>query len=269
MNQTWVVANQKGGVGKTTTAVSLAGVAASRQRRVLAVDLDPHGSLSSYLGLADEDTDTGLTDIFRLAAEGRERSLEAAVRASPLPGIDVIPSGMSLATVERRFGQKPGMGLVLDQALAPLRETYDLVLIDCPPVLGMLLVSGIATADLLVVPVQTDPLAIVGLERLDQTLSMMSRGVRSGRRRMIVPTMFDRRTRASWDTLVRLKSGWRGELWWEVVPVDTQLRESSRQHVPVTMLPGPSRAGAAYTRLFDDLVDAGRGDATPTLRAAG
>lgn len=252
MSMTWVIANQKGGVGKTTTVVSLAGVGAARGLKVLAVDLDPHGSLSSYLGVEAEH-DSGLTEVFRLAAEGREHPLDGAVRPTHVPNLDVIPAGMSLATIERRFGQKPGMGLVVDQALAGLRERYDRILVDCPPVLGMLLVNGIATADQVVVPVQTDPLALVGLERLDQTLAMMARGRGGARPRMIVPTMFDRRTRASWDTLVKLKTGWRDDLWWEVIPVDTQLRESSRRRMPVTLLGAPSRAGAAYERLFDDL----------------
>ncbi len=257
MSKTWVVANQKGGVGKTTTVVSLAGEAALRGEKVLVVDLDPHGSLSAYLG-AGEEAGAGLTELFQAAAGGTTTELAASILPTQVEGISLIPTSMALATVERRFGQKPGMGRVVSKALAPLAAHFDLILIDCPPVLGMLLINGLAAADVAVIPTQTEPLALVGLKRLDQTLNMMARSQAFGScERFIVPTMFDRRTRASWDTLVQLKSGWRPNLWWEVIPSDTALREASRRGLPISHTSGgrTTRAGAAYSRLYEDVLE--------------
>lgn len=270
MSMTWVIANQKGGVGKTTTVVSLAGVAAKQAKRVLVVDLDPHGSLSSYLG-ASEEQGRGLTDLFQHAAEGKRFNLATAVQKTAIHGISLLPTTMALATVERRFGQKPGMGRIIDQALAPLRDQFDLILLDCPPVLGMLLINGLAAAETVVVPTQTDPLALVGLKRLDQTLTMMAHNQAFGLpTKFVVPTMFDRRTRAAWDTLVQLKSGWRADLWCEVVPVDTALREASRKGLPISHMPGgdATRAGAAYARLFADILERNRAAASVHPMAA-
>ena len=269
MTTTWVVANQKGGVGKTTSVVSLAGVAAARGKRVLVVDLDPHGSLSHYFARDVEEECTALSDLFEAASRGEERSIQPDILQTEVENIALLRTSMKLATIERTYGQSPGMGLVIDQALNQVRDQYDYILIDCPPVLGMLLVNGLFAADLVVTPVQTDPLALVGLERLDQTLEMMKKNRKNGFKRFVVPTFFDRRTRASWDTLMVMKTGWRSQLWWEVIPVDTQLREASRLGLPINLYTKGSRAALAYDRLFDDLHEITREYTQPVeIRAA-
>lgn len=266
----WTVANQKGGVGKTTTAVMLATWAAARGEKVLLVDFDPHGSLSAYFGLHTENPGTSSYTLFQAAISGQELPGDL-VRPTGTPGIAILPATTALATLDRQLSAREGTGLILARALASSLGHYNRVLVDCPPMLGVLMINALAAADYLVIPVQTEPLALHGLERMLRTLQMLNRTRRPPLSCLVTPTFYDRRTRVSRETLEILQSPhplasstWSGPIpgrvWEGVIPVDTQLREMGRQGTLLAQTTRPSPGSLAYRELFVTL------EATSTAR---
>lgn len=247
----WAVANQKGGVGKTTTAVSLGGLLASRGQRTLLIDLDPHGSLTSYFGFNADSVSPSVYDLFE---QGGSARASAIVRDVAVDRMSLLPSSTALATLDRQLGARPGMGLVVRDTLRALSHRFDYALLDCPPMVGILMVNALAASDELLVPVQTEFLALKGLERMVRTLSMVQRSRREELNWRIVPTMFDRRTRASVDSLRELRSTYEARIWPDAIPVDTQFREASRKGLPLTVDQPWSRGSQAYRRLLDALL---------------
>jgi chromosome partitioning protein len=250
---TWAIANQKGGVGKTTTAVTLAGLLAARGQSVLMVDLDPHGSLTSYFGLDPDTIEASAYQLFR-SDEVTADVVLSLIQPTPTPKLFLLPASTAMATLDRQLGARDGMGLVLARALASLTSSYEHAIVDCPPMLGVLMVNAIGACERLIVPVQTEFLALKGLERMMHTLEMIQRARRTPLAYTIVPTLFDRRTHASVETLRMLQERYGDHLWNGVIPVDTQLREASRAGSPLSSLSQSARSVQAYTALLDHLM---------------
>ena len=161
----WSIANQKGGVGKTTSVVALGGLLAAQGKRVLLVDLDPHGSLTSYFR---QDPDSLERSLYHLFFEQRYKDREfvrSVLKSTSMDNVSLLPATTSLATLERQVSGQDGMGLVLARSLAKLWDEYDYALLDTPPILGVLLVNALAACQQLVIPTQTEHLALKGLER--------------------------------------------------------------------------------------------------------
>jgi chromosome partitioning protein len=246
----WSIANQKGGVGKTTTVVSLGGLLAAQGQRVLLLDLDPHGSLTSYFRFDHDALPKSSFDIFQMSAPLGKRDVEALVVPTNQPNLSLIPATTGLATVERLLQGQDGLGLKISRALAQLWDDYDYAIIDTPPVLGVLMINALAACEKLLIPVQTEHLAIKGLERMLRTLAMINRSRKSELPYVIVPTMFDRRTHASTASLRILRTEHADHVWPAVVPVDTRFRDASKTgQVPSTFDP-KARGVAAYDGLL-------------------
>lgn len=250
----WSIANQKGGVGKTTTTVALGGLAAERGRRVLMIDLDPHGSLSTYFR---QDPDTAEASVFTLFEERKQLSPERVrelIVETGYPHLDLLPSATALATLERHSVGQEGMGLVLTRALAQIYDDYDLVLVDTPPLLGVLMINALACAHRLIMPVQCEFLALKGLERMVHTLQMMSKSRKRPLEYHVVPVMFDRRTQASVSSLRQLRHTYEDRAWPGMVPVDTKFRDASQAGVPPHQYRPDSRGVEAYRSLYKWLI---------------
>ncbi|SHO55925.1 ParA family protein [Vibrio quintilis] len=245
----WSVANQKGGVGKTTTTITLAGLLCKQGKRVLLVDTDPHASLTTYLGYDSDGVKNSLFDLFQLTTISRD-SVSPLVIKTEIEGIDIIPAHMSLATLDRVMGNRSGMGLILKKALFELHDLYDYVLIDCPPILGVMMVNAIAASDRILIPVQTEFLAMKGLERMIRTLAIMRKSRHSEFRVTIVPTMYDKRTKASLQTLTQLKKDYPERVWTSAVPIDTKFRDASLKRLPASHFAEGSRGVFAYKQLL-------------------
>lgn len=245
----WSVANQKGGVGKTTSTVTLAGLLSQKGHRVLMVDTDPHASLTTYLGYDPDAVTTSLFDLFQLKTFSRE-TVKPLILETDLEGMDIIPAHMSLATLDRVMGNRSGMGLILKRALQAVAQDYDYVLIDCPPILGVMMVNALAASDRILIPVQTEFLAMKGLERMIRTLTIMQKSRPDGFKVTIVPTMYDKRTKASLQTLTQLKKDYPNQVWTSAVPIDTKFRDASLKHLPASHFASGSRGVFAYKQLL-------------------
>jgi len=246
----WTVSNQKGGVGKTTTVVSLAGHLSSQGKRVLCIDLDPHGSLTSYFRLDPDTVDKGVYNLFHDSSQKHKLEPLDYIHKTQFDGLSLMPATTALATLDRKASQFDGLGLVISKALECVKTSYDYVLIDTPPMLGVLMINALAACHRLIIPVQTEFLALKGLERMIKTLNMIQKSRQKSLQYTIVPTMFDKRTRASISSLNSLRDKFGHQLWGEYIPVDTQLREASRLGVPVSILAPKSKASIAYGELL-------------------
>jgi chromosome partitioning protein len=221
--QVWAIANQKGGVGKTTTTLMLGRLLAADGRRVLLVDLDPHASMTRAFGLPLDPAPTGTLELF----ETPPKPVSAVSHATPMAGVRLLPAQGGMATLERRSATAPGLGLALGQGLAEASDDYDYVLLDCPPTLGLLMVNALAAADQLIVPTQTEPLGVHGMEGMLKTASMIERSRKKPLPARVLPTLFDRRTRACTETLDLLRERHPERTWVQAVPLDTRLRDAA------------------------------------------
>lgn len=249
------MANQKGGVGKTTTTVALGGLAAEQGMRVLLLDLDPHGSLSAYFR---QDPDTQELSSFTLFQERKSLTPESVRRLivpSSYANLSLLPSATALATLERQAIGQDGTGLVVSRALAQISGDYDLVIIDSPPLLGVLMINALAACQRLVIPVQTEYLALKGLERMVHTLDMMGRSRKRPLEYTIAPTMFDRRTQASVSSLRVIRNNYPEHAWVGKIPIDTRFRDASKAGVPPHLYEPDSRGVAGYRSLLKFLLN--------------
>jgi chromosome partitioning protein len=252
----WSVANQKGGVGKTTTTVALGCLLADRGKRVLMLDLDPQGSLGSYFGYSPEQVEQSSFHWFAAPGKLADDVLRGCIRQTDANNLHLVPGSTALATLERSAVTQEGMGLAISRALSRLWDDYDYVLIDSPPTLGVLLINAMAASERLIIPVQTEFLAIKGVERMLNTLNMVNRSRRQPLPYLLVPTLFDRRTQASVSSFRHMRKTWPDVTWHAAIPVDTRLRDASSRGVTPLALDPESRGIQAYGSLLKTLLKA-------------
>ncbi len=252
--QIWTVANQKGGVGKTTTAVNLGGLLAQQGARVLLIDLDPHTSLTAYFGIDSDALSHTIFECFKNTHWSGEFICSQVVQPTLTQNLHLIPGSIALATIERQINNLQGKGFLLASTLKKLSHQFDYVLIDCPPVLGILMVNALAVCDRLLVPCQTEYLALKGLERMLHTVAMIAKAGRSHFNFSIIPTLFDRRTRASVQALRMMRDRYPESLWNNVIPVDTKFRDASQLHQPLSAIANRTHGLRGYQILLRQLL---------------
>lgn len=252
----WAVASQKGGVGKTTSVATLSGWLQKENLRVLVIDTDPHASLTSYLGYEyDKLEHNNLFDLYAMKTLTREGVLRCITHTEH-EGLDLIASSMTLATIDRQLSGRQGVGRILLRSLKLIEDCYDVVLIDCPPVLGALMVNALVASSTIIVPTQTEFLALKGLEGMVRTFNVMQRANQSVHfEYLIVPTMYDRRTKASVQSLSYLQSHYTDRIWNECIPIDTYFRESSAKRLPLPLMDPHRRGAVAYHHLLKFLIE--------------
>ncbi len=248
------VANQKGGVGKTTTAVALGGLLAEQGKRVLLMDLDPHGSLTSYFKY-DPDTLRGsVYDLFMHNGRVPTELPGKLIKPTSHPNLHLMPASTAQATLERKMIGVDGMGLIVSKSLAHLWDDYDFALIDNTPVLGVLLINSLAASQHILIPVQTEFLALKGLERMLHTLDMVMKSQNNLLTYTIIPTMFDRRTQASLQAFRTIRRDYSEHAWRYAIPVDTKFRDASRAGEIPSAFDAATHGVRGYRKLLQDLL---------------
>jgi chromosome partitioning protein len=252
MGTIYAVANQKGGVGKTTTAVNVAACIAEAGYETLLVDCDPQANATVGLGIERTRT-PGLYDVLSDDVRADE-----AVIDSPVAGLRALPSGPGLAGANVELPRIDGFEFLLRDRLGPLRETFEYILLDCPPSLGPLTVCALAAADKVIVPVQTEYFALEGLAGLLETLSLVQRELNP---RLTVAgmllTMHDGRTRLGQDVEREVRAHFPELVFDTVIPRNVRVGEAPSYGLPVTHHDPHSAGAAAYFELAKEVAARG------------
>jgi len=255
----WAVSNQKGGVGKTTTVVSLAGLLTSWGFKTLVVDLDPHGSLTSYFKMNPDEIELSVYNLFHDTGQKKTNiDPRAYIKQTEFDGLSILPASTAIATLDRQVAALGGMGLVVSNALKKVSDEYDYVIIDSPPMLGILMINALAACQHIIIPSLAEHLALKGLERMVHTVQMVFKSRKNQPKFTIVPTMFDKRTKAARDSLIRLRQSYPDNIWNSVVPIDTKIRDASIEGIPVPIYAPKSKSVEAYTALLELLLQEGK-----------
>ena len=248
------VANQKGGVGKTTTSLNLGGALARQGKKVLLLDLDPHACATLNARIYPEDMGLSLHDIFLAREEDWPVLWPQVTHVDALEGMDVAPGNIRLSELEVDFRERRGKGGVLARSLAEQRRNYDFIVLDCPPHVGILLVNALVAADLLIIPIQTDFLALHGLKLLVDTLHTLRRALGRPIRYRAVPTMYDKRAKACTKVLELMRNKMDGALFSTIIGVDTHFREASARGCTIYGVDAHSRGARAYESLAEEVL---------------
>jgi chromosome partitioning protein len=245
------VANQKGGVGKSTTAVNIGAYLALAGARVLVVDLDPQGNASTGLGLDHREIEPSIYDVLTADTPPAE-----AIRATGVANLHVLPSTIDLAGAEVELVSAMSRETRLRRALESIDHQYDTILIDCPPSLGLLTVNALAAADELLIPIQCEYYALEGLGQLLRNVELVRANLNPELRiGGIVLTMYDGRTRLALQVVDEVRRHFTDVVYQTVVPRSVRLSEAPGYGVPIALYDPLSRGGIAYRDLTFELAE--------------
>ncbi len=253
MSKAIAIANQKGGVGKTTTAVNLGACLGDLGRSVLLVDLDPQGNATSGLGVDRRAMDVSIYDCLVNDVEPIK-----ALRATEFRGLWLLPSSLNLAGAEIELVPMIARETRLRRCIAQIRENYDYVLIDCPPSLGLLTVNALSAADSVLIPIQCEYYALEGLSQLLNIIKLVRNRLNSTLDlEGVLLTMFDARTNLSLQVAEDVKKYFRDKVYRTIIPRNVRLSEAPSHGKPITVYDSRSRGAEVYRELAEEVVRRG------------
>ncbi len=247
------VANQKGGVGKTTSSLSLGAAMGILGKRCLVMDLDPHASATIHLKFYPERLDYTAYELFTRKEEEFPELWQCIRYKAPGDHFDFVPSHIRLAELEMDLRDRPHKGGILQRALAHVKGEYDYVILDCPPHVGILLVNALVASELCVVPIQTDFLALNGLRLLFDTMRTLNRVLPEPIRYGVLATMYDQRAGACRRVMELLQSKMKDRMFKTVIHVDTKFREACAHGKVIFDIAPGSRGAREYLQLAREI----------------
>lgn len=253
MGRIIAVANQKGGVGKTTTTINLSACLAEKGKKVLTVDIDPQGNTTSGLGVDKNNIENTVYELFI-----GECSLEECIQRDVFENLSVLPSNVNLAGAEIELIGIEEKEYILKKNIEKIRDQYDFIIIDCPPSLNTLTVNAMTTADTVLVPIQCEYYALEGLTQLIHTINLVKQRLNplleiEG----VVFTMFDARTNLSLQVVENVKSNLEHNIYKSIIPRNVRLAESPSHGLPINLYDSKSSGAEGYRDLADEVIERG------------
>lgn len=253
MNRVIAIANQKGGVGKTTTAINLSACLADIGKKVLALDLDPQGNMTSGLGVDKDEIERSVYDLIIGNA-----GIEECICKNVLDNLDVLPSNIDLSAAEIEMIGVENKEFILKNEMEKIKDDYDFVIIDCPPALSMLTINAMTTADSVLVPIQCEYYALEGLTQLIHTIELVQERLNSSLQiEGVVFTMYDARTNLSLQVVENVKDNLNQNIYKTIIPRNIRLAEAPSYGMPINMYDPKSAGAESYMQLADEVIRKG------------
>ena len=253
MGRIIAIANQKGGVGKTTTAINLSASLASLGKKVLAIDMDPQGNMSSGLGVDKNEVEKTVYDLI-IGNIG----IEECIYEEVIENLDVLPSNIDLSAAEIELIGVDNKEYILRDEVNKVKEKYDFIIIDCPPALSMLTINAMTTSDSVLVPIQCEYYALEGLSQLIHTIELVQERLNPELEiEGVVFTMYDARTNLSLQVVENVKDNMNQNIYKTIIPRNVRLAEAPSYGMPINLYDPKSKGTESYLLLAEEVINKG------------
>ena len=254
MGKIIAIANQKGGVGKTTTSINLSAALAAQGKKVLIIDTDPQGNATSGFGVEKNELDNTVYELML-----GECTIKECILSEVIPNLDMLPTNVNLAAIEIETIDVENKEYILKNELDWIKDKYDFILIDCPPSLSMLTVNAMSAADSVLVPIQCEYYALEGLSQLIHTINLVkSRLNEDLEMEGVVFTMYDSRTNLSAEVVENVKENLDEKIFDTVIPRNIRLAEAPSFGQPITIYDPKSAGAVSYLELAEEIIKANK-----------
>ena len=254
MGKTIAIANQKGGVGKTTTSINLSASLAAKGKKVLEIDTDPQGNTTSGFGVEKNDLDNTVYELML-----SECSIKECILNDVIDGVSIIPSNVNLAAAEIELIGVDRKEYILKREVEWIKDSFDYIIIDCPPSLSMLTINAMTTADTVLVPIQCEYYALEGLSQLIHTINLVKERLNPDLDiEGVVFTMYDSRTNLSTQVVENVKSNLSQKVFQTLIPRNIRLAEAPSYGMPINAYDPKSAGAEAYMQLAEEVINGGK-----------